>query len=193
MYAVLHRVSADLGEQIAVHSAVDGEIEVEGVIDSDARRMQIRDAIAGIPYAKAEIESISEATAHRDVNLPRSTLATLVESNPPLLAERIKHSFPDANQRSKFVNASMFLCQDDSAHAWALNKLADRYTPQNLALLSADENFKLHGILADHIAALRGDVGHLQRQLGPLPDYDLETSTASAVTGDLLSASGASL
>lgn len=168
VYVALHGAAADLGEQITVGRAANGQIEVEGITESEARKQQIVSALAGIPFASSHIESVEEATAHLGRTVPRATRATIVTSTPPLLEEQLKHDFPDASKRTEFVTASLSLCQDASAHAWALNRLAERYLPQDVALLEPGERLRLQTLLNDHLSALREDVSRLRGQLGPI-------------------------
>jgi hypothetical protein len=183
VYLALHGAAADMGEQITVRRSANGEIEVEGVTESEARKRQIVSALAGIPFTTQKIESVAEAMEHLGPNTSRATHATLVTSTPPLLEEQLKRDFPDASRRTEFVTRSMSLCQDASVHAWALNRLADRYQPQDVALLEPDERSRLRSLLNDHLSALHQDVRHLQEQLVPVlstsDSADITTATAS--------------
>ena len=178
VYLALHGAAADMGEQITVRRSADGEIEVVGITESEARKRQIVSALAGIPFTTQKIESVAEAMEHLGPNTSRATHATLVTSTPPLLDEQLKHDFPDASRRTEFVTRSMSLCQDASVHAWALNRLADRYQPQDVALLEPDERSRLRSLLNDHLSALHQDVRHLQEQLVPV----LSTSDPADIT-----------
>ncbi|SDE90542.1 hypothetical protein [Terriglobus roseus] len=180
VYLALHGSAADMGEQITVHRA-DGGIEVDGITESEARKQQIVSALAGIPFASQKIESVSEAMTHLGPNAPRATHATLVTPTPALLEEQLKHDFPEASQRTEFVARAMSLCQDASAHAWALNRLADRYVAQDVALLEPEERSRLRSLLNDHLSALRDDVQHLQVHLAPIVSTD-STDTNAVVT-----------
>lgn len=181
VYLALHGAAADMGEQITVHRAPDGQIAVDGITENEARKQQITSALAGIPFASQHIESIAEAMAHMGSDGSHAKRATLVTSNPPLLEDLLKNDFPDASQRTEFVTRSMALCQDASAHAWALNRLADRYQAQDVTLLEADERSRLRSLLNDHLSALREDVIHLKGQLAPvLASQDSANTTAAA-------------
>lgn len=167
VYLALHGAAADMGEQITVHRAVDGQIEVDGIAESEARKQQIISALAGIPYTRQDIESVAEAMSHLRSNMPHATHAVRVTATPPMLEEQLKQTFPEGSRRTEFVTRSMDLCQDASAHAWALNRLADRYKAQDVALLEPDERSRLRSLLNEHVSALREDVNHLQLQLTP--------------------------
>lgn len=171
VYLALHGSAADMGEQITVRRA-EGGIEVDGVTESEARKQQIVSALAGIPFASQKIESVADAMTHLGPNVPRATHATLVTSTPALLEEQLKRDFPEASQRTEFVTRALSLCQDASAHAWALNRLADRYVAQDIALLGPEERSRLRSLLNDHLSALRDDVQHLQVHLARIVDTD---------------------
>jgi anti-sigma factor RsiW len=179
VYSALHTAAADMGEQITVRRSGDGQIEVNGITENDARKQQVVSALNGIPYATAKIETVAEATAHIGANIPHASHATLVTSNPPLLEAQLKRGFPDAGQRTEFVTASLSFCQDASAHAWALNRLADRYMPQDVELLSPDDRSRLQAMLTDHIAAIREDMSHLQGHLSKVLDAEADAASTA--------------
>lgn len=180
VYLALHGAAADMGEQITVRRVADGQIEVAGITESEARKQQIVSALAGIPFASQKIESYAEAMVHLGPDTPHATKVMLVTSAPPLLEEQLKRDLPDSSHRTEFVTRSMSLCQDASAHAWALNRLADRYLPQDVALLEPDERSRLRSLLNDHLSALRMDVTQLRGQLA-----SWAVTSAPADTGDV--------
>jgi len=186
--AALHRIGADLGEQITVRQGADGLVQVDGVAEDESRKRQIAAALTGIPFTELRVKTIAQTAIHQQPShaLPTpnpSSLATVVAANPPLLEEQLKQRFPDTDQRIEYVNQSLALCQNASARAWALNRLADHYTPKQVALLDRGAQQQLQRLLTDHISALREDVSRLQNQLGQVLSSASNTAAANTAVG----------
>jgi ElaB/YqjD/DUF883 family membrane-anchored ribosome-binding protein len=182
--SALHGIGADLGEQITVQQGADGRVQVDGVAIDEARKQQIAAALVGIPYTELRVKTIAQAAAlpQRASAAPNSNPASptaVAMANLPLLEKQLKQRFPDGDQRMEYVNQSLALCQSASARAWALNRLADRYTPEQIALLDNGAQQELRRLLSDHISALREDVSRLQSQLGQVLSSSSNTAAAN--------------
>jgi peptidoglycan hydrolase CwlO-like protein len=92
----------------------------------------------------------------------------VVAASAPLLEEQLNTVFADNDRRIEYVNQTLSLVQSASARAWALNRLADRYTPHAVAVLDDEERRKLQVLLTDHVSALSEDISSLQNQLGEI-------------------------
>lgn len=187
LQAALHGIGADLGEQITVQQGADGRVQVVGIAADEARKRQIATALAGIPFTELRVTTIAQAAAQPQPGsaVPNSNPAsptTVTITNPPLLEEQLKQRFPDGDQRTEYVNQSLALCQSASARAWALNRLADRYTPEQIALLDNEAQQQLQRLLSDHISALREDVSRLQSQLGQVLSSSSNTAAANTAS-----------
>jgi hypothetical protein len=184
----LHRIGADLGEEISVQEGPGNRVLINGLVADDGRKQQVDTALAGIPFTELHVATIAQAAVHpqsdrKPAESSGASVATLVAENPPLLQDQLKKRFPDADQRSEYVNQSLAICQSASARAWALNRLADRYTPQQVSLLDRDGQQKLQTLLSDHVAALREDVSRLQNQLGQILSSTSNTAAANTAVG----------
>lgn len=186
---ILHRLGADLGEQITILPTPNGVIRVDGIAEDETRKRQITSALAGIQYTQLRITTVGQAAVHPSPgrSLTTSNSATLVTANPPLLEEQLEKRFPGSDQRTAYVNQSLSLCQSASARAWALNRLADRYTPQQIALLDPDAQRQLQSLLIDHATALREDISRLQNQLGQVLSSASNTAAANTVSSAAVS------
>jgi hypothetical protein len=103
----------------------------------------------------------------------------------PLLEASLKQRFPDDDQRTAYVNQTLALAQGASARAWALNRLAERYSPQQMQLLDAGSRQRLSALLGDHVAALREDINRLQNQLGQVLSPASNTAAANTASPSL--------
>lgn len=186
--SALHNLGADLGEQIDIRPTVGGYVLVNGIAGDKTRKEQLLAVLEKIPLTQARIETIAEAalqqqTGHASATSGHTTVAT-VAGGPPLLEGQLNQRFPDKDQRSAYVNQVLAMAQGASARAWALNRLAERYSPQQVALLDAPSRQNLGALLGDHITALRADVGRLQNQLGPVLSPASNTAAANTSSAD---------
>jgi len=181
---ILHSLGADLGEQITIRSTPNGLIQVDGTAEDETRKRQITSALAGIQHTQLRITTVGQAAVQPQTgrSLTDSNSATVVTGNPPLLEEQLEKRFPGSDQRTQYVNLSLSLCESASARAWALNRLADRYTPGQIALLDSDAQRQLQSLLTDHITALREDVSRLQNQLGQVLSSASNTAAANTTS-----------
>jgi hypothetical protein len=184
---VLHKIGADLGEEIAVEQEPNGLVRVDGIVADDSRKQQVDTALAGIPFTQLRVQTIAQASKQQPsgklTDTAEANPTTIATADPPLLEDQLKKRFPDADQRTEYVNQSLALCQSASGRAWALNRLADRYTPEQIALLDHGSQQQLQSLLADHISALREDVSRLQSQLGQVLSSASNTAAANTVSG----------
>jgi hypothetical protein len=196
--SVLHGLGADLGEQINVTTHAGHEILVEGIVRDDVRKHELISALQKIPYTRLHLSTIDEAAQRA----PSSSVASAAQdsasvgavmvANPPLLEVQLDARFPDKDQRIAYVNQTLSLAQLASARAWALNRLADRYPPQRIAVFNDDARQQIQVLLADHVSALREDVNSLQNQLGEILSETSNTPAANTSLTAPLESSDAS-
>ena len=189
--AALHNLGADLGEQVDVQAEKDGSVRVDGVATDDARRLQLVAALQSIPRTHLHIGTVAQAAQHQQVSqasgpVPVAILAGAI----PLLEASLKQRFPDDDQRTAYINETLSLAQEASARAWALNRLAERYSPQQIALLNTASRQRLGVLLGDHLLALREDVNRLQSQLGQVLSPSSNTAAANTASSKLTSPDG---
>jgi anti-sigma factor RsiW len=195
--SALHDLGADLGEQIGLTIRPDRVISIDGVLSDDARKRQLTDALQGIHYVQLHLLTVDEAAAQEEQTERRSganqlartdqPLVQLAASAAPLLESQLRSRFPDKDQRIQYVNQTLSLAQLASGRAWALNRLADQYPPEKIALLNGIERSKLHMLLTDHISALREDTSALLNQLGQILSLTSNTPAVNASVADLAS------
>jgi DNA-directed RNA polymerase specialized sigma24 family protein len=176
--SVLHGLDADLGEQINI--SADGEMRavvIRGVVSDDPRKEQLVSALHNIPHTQVSIltvdEALQQSSSSETGNLSDKTSSTMqvMASAPPLLESELNARLPDKDQRIEYVNQTLSLVQSASGRAWALNRLADRHSAQEVAALDADSRRQLNILLSDHISAIREDISSLQNRLAEvLPD-----------------------
>jgi hypothetical protein len=181
--STLHNLGADLGEQIEVQPEKDGSVRVEGVAEDDIRRHQLIAALQGIPRTQLRIETVAEAAEHQEISRVSGPARVAVMAGAtPLLETSLKQRFPDDDQRTAYVNQTLALTQGASARVWALNRLAERYSPQQVALLDSASRQRLGMLLGDHLSALREEINRLQNQLGQVLSPSSNTAAANTAS-----------
>jgi len=161
----LHSARADLGEEIEIERAGRHEIVVKGLAQNAQRREELLSALQGIPFAESRLQTVGEAAAKQSPDkLSGRPILVTVEATP-LLDKELKARFPNSAERADFVDQTLSLAQVATARSWALRRLADRYTPQEVALHSHSSRQKFETLLSDHVTSLRLDMTNLQAQL----------------------------
>lgn len=195
---VLHGLGADLGEQINITTHAGREVLVEGVVGDDVRKQELVSALQKVPYTRLHLLTIDEA-AQRAPSAPAASpsqasasAGPVMVASPPLLEVQLGARFPDKDQRIAYVNQTLSLAQLASARAWALNRLADRYPPQRIAVLNDDARQQIQVLLADHVSALREDINSLQNQLGQILSRTSNTPAANTSLAAPLQSNSAS-
>jgi hypothetical protein len=186
--SALHTLGADLGEQIDVQRERDGSVRVDGVAADDTRRHQLIASLQSIPRTQLHIETVAQVAEHQQISRVSGPVRVAVMAGAtPLLEASLKQRFPDDDQRIIYINQTLSLAQGASARAWALNRLAERYSPQQIALLDTPSRQRLDVLLGDHLSALREDINRLQSQLGQVLSPSSNTAAANTASSKLIS------
>jgi hypothetical protein len=181
--AVLHRLGADLGEEINVTVRGNRRIVIDGVVADDRRRQQLVAALQGIGFTAVRLSTVSELAQRSSPGArPAPATVQVMSAAPPLLDAELSARFTDKDQRNTYVNQTLSMAQSASARAWALNRLADRHPASALALLDESSRRELRGLLLDHVAALREDLSSLANQLSPVLSPSSNTPAANTAT-----------
>lgn len=197
----LHRLGADLGEPIEVTQQPD-RIEVRGLAETLGRKQELLGALQWLPLVRAEIRTVAEAAMETGQRRDDETSEKTTSGAPPVevatgrfplqaalrkyFAEKAQTVEPEAVRRKvdEFANRAMDFSSGAMAQAWALRRLAERYTAAELARLTPESRRHLEIVIRNHVAALRrrvegsrnwlrpaleslGDDGHLSAGLKP--------------------------
>jgi hypothetical protein len=169
----LHGIKADLGEEI-LYAQRRHDVNVAARVDSEARREEIANALAGIAHLSVDVQTYSEAaprgadaTGEKDSREPgRITLETA--TSMPQLADLLARLLPDEKSRIAFVNDTLAQSQVALDHAFAIGRLASRYSAQETALLDGRGKQALGMLLAGHCDSMGQALFALDRAVGKL-------------------------
>ena len=192
---LLHGADADLGEQIGVTRSSDGVIRVEGLVDTQQRKMEILKALAPVthnPTVKIEVSTFAEAVALQ----ARQKRAT-TSSGTPGVAEQVQTStdvFPayaDLRQRFSDEEARRFATRmvDQShqamRHAWALKRLMQQFSAEDLRTLTTESRSKWLNLIRAHSTAFSRDTARLRKELSIVfSDGSTDSSPSVSIAND---------
>jgi hypothetical protein len=162
----LHRVGADLGEQIDIKPTA-AHVEVSGVFSSAEHKKQVAEALAGIPHTVTSLRVVEERPRR---TLPKQRFAWSKVTHPPKapLSQVLKQRFPRLEDREAFVVDVLDRAQAAYDHVWALRRLAERYDSSHVLLLNWRQNQLLDSLIQEHSGALRASLSSLRSDLQPL-------------------------
>lgn len=181
---LLNQAGADMGEQISVTRTHEGLLRVEGVVDTSQRKAEILgklSSVASDPALRLEIETVADALKRQRSYRGSGGGVVEVEGGGSLA-----NSIPvDAELRrfysargmkgteledsiNQFANQALNRSAKIMQHAWALKRLAARFSPGDLQNLEPEARAKWLALIKQHAAALAQQNEALRRDLLPV-------------------------
>ena len=180
---LVNQAGADLGDQVSVRRTPEGQLLVEGIVETDRRKDEVLRALAPVansPAVKLKVETVAEALRAQAKSRPTSSNPISVER-----LESANSKIPaDADLRRYFAAKGLSGAQLDQSvnqfaarmldrsfqalrHAGALERLAQRFSLEQLRTLDPEARNKWLGLLRAHAQAVERELGNLRRDLGP--------------------------
>lgn len=161
IWYLLHRIGVCLGEPVEVRR--NGTvIDITGKLASESRRRQVAATLgefAGHPWVRIDLELAEAAEATGEV----STGMVVSRRGAAQLDEYLAQRFQSRRELNAFLNDVVSSSKSQLAEAWALRRLAERFShPENLPL---SRRTLLESMADDHLSALHRNFRHLHRQL----------------------------
>ncbi len=180
VFAMLHGLHADTGEQVEVDAAAPGGIVVSAVGLNAERREQIRTALAKLPRVELKFEDapgkdLPPAPAGKPASPPRSPLH-----------ERLVAYFGSADALDQFGADFLESTGEMLARAHTLDVLVERFPAATVAQFSDAERSELASIRADHVSAIAAAAGVLAGQWKPVVEALGLSTSEDAVAGGRL-------
>ncbi|HYL97473.1 MAG TPA: hypothetical protein VEZ90_00855, partial [Blastocatellia bacterium] len=194
---LLDQVKANLGEQISVTRTAGGKLLVQGIVDSDKRKAQIVQALAEVssnPAVRLDILTVAEAM-HRRTQAESPGAVRRVEVNGSATIPvygRLRSHFEKSgiaseqidDQIKKFAAAALSDSREALRHAWALKRLAQEFSPEELQSLGPEARARRGQMIIEHARSARDELAKLSQQLGQVFGLQRPTAEAFPVTGD---------
>jgi anti-sigma factor RsiW len=121
---------------------------------------------------------------HREGESPKPIPADAVVGKPAL-EEQLEEHFANTEDRAALVNKAVELAQNALAQAWALRRLRDRYTPEEVARLGHGSRQTLELLIHDHVSALQQHLDATRNLVSPLLPAE-QTQTTPPSNSDAL-------
>lgn len=176
---LLNRIKANLGEQVSMGRTTGGALRVEALVESEGRKDAILSALGPVlnnPAVVVDVSTVAEALARRE---RASTPDRLTEREVVVEAARLP---ADAELRAhfaarladgervdaaikQFAARAMNHSRQALLHASALQKMAGRFTPEEVRALDTAARAKWVSMVREHAGAYRREVSALRAHL----------------------------
>ncbi|MGH9838232.1 MAG: zf-HC2 domain-containing protein, partial [Blastocatellia bacterium] len=185
----LHRLRADLGEQIEILRDPAGQVIVRGLVETADRKEQLIDALRDLDLVTTQIQTVEEAQRAVLEKLYASPLPVVSATADPGQARagdrnQQQQAFrtalenylassggatPQAIERriTELTNRSLALSEAALARAWALRRLAENPAFKQTDQLSPEAKTRLAAMLESHLRGLKEEIRNLRGELEP--------------------------
>jgi hypothetical protein len=155
----------DEDEDLEISRAADA-IFVSGIASSPERLRQLQTSLTGLPAVRL---SISEPGLSAGSPAPPAGQKTTGPAPAPLLKAILDSAFTSVEARRDFVDTCLSDADSALSNAWALKKLAERYSDQDRQALKPESRVKLDEMMRVHIEQIAAADAKLDRLQGLLP------------------------
>ena len=179
---LLHRAGADLGEQVIVTRTRDGQLRIEGLVDTDQRKAQLVRALESVrsnPAVRIEVNTVAEVMKRQAAgkSSPESVVVERqAEGSRPLTDSDLRRFFSAKGLSSeqvdrevtRFANRAVNRSLQVMVHAGAMKRLGERFSAEQLHGLTPEARAKLLAIVRVHAQSVRQETAALRQQLQPV-------------------------
>src|SRR5260370_15208166 len=179
---LLHQAGADLADQISVTRTPEGQLQITGVVETNERKNELQRALHSVktnPALKIQISSAAEAlqrlpkrTSPDSITVERTdTRANTIPVDADLrryVAGKGMSGNETAASIRRFANNVVDRSSQVLQHAWALKRLTERFSPDDLRNLSPDARAHWLSMIGEHCRALQQSNAALVHELQPI-------------------------
>jgi hypothetical protein len=161
----------DLGEDLQIKQT-GSEVVVAGIASSKERADAILALLSGADGVRVKVTFPQPANASTLPANPTSTSSrnSQIRSTSPLGEDLLSKEFPSSNERAYFVNAWLAASDKALSHAWAMRRLAERYSEKEESKLSSESVDRLREMLRTHLEAVGQSNADMDSLLKLLPN-----------------------
>jgi RNA polymerase sigma factor (sigma-70 family) len=177
---LLSRIKADLGEQVSWTRTTGGQLRVEALAETEARKEEILRALGPVinnPAVRVDVSTVAEraqrsrsaggAETVREVEVKTGLMPADSDLRRHLAARGVAEERLDADAR-RIAARAMSHSRGALLHASALKRLVARFTPEEARSLSAEARAKWVSMVRGHAQGLAGEVRALDGELRPV-------------------------
>ncbi len=165
----------DLGEDLVMRRD-SGQVVLSGIVSSGERKDEMQAVLSQLPNVRFSVD-VPAATPSRGAAPARSVPQ---QQTAPLLDGALDRAFTSREDRLAFVDRSLSDSDAALSQAWALRRLAERYTEDGERALKQESNQKLYEMLRAHLQQLSQANDGLAPLLALLPAGSAPGSPAIA-------------
>jgi hypothetical protein len=179
---LLNQAGADMGEQITVTRTREGLLNVEGAVDNPQRKDQILRALSSLgndPAIRVQIVTVQEALKKRQASASSNPItvegtspsATSIPADADLRRYFTGRGFTGTQLEdgiSGFANQALNHSLKIMNHAWALKRLAARFSAEDLRNLDPEARAKWLALIKQHAGGLAQQNESMRRELSPV-------------------------
>lgn len=180
--SLLETASADLGEQLTVERARGGPLQLEGIVETTERRDEILRALSPVlrnPAVRLHVTTAAEALgqqARRPApSQPLRADEVAPPDNKPALDSDLRAFFSRMvpagqleSEISRFANRVFSDERDALQHAWAIKRLVDRFSQEELAQMDAKSRAKWLIMINRHAQSFEQHTAAVRSALQPI-------------------------
>lgn len=205
---VLHQLKACLGKPLEVTRNAAGRVQVSGLVETQDEKRELLVALETVPAATKRIQTIEEAVkaeasmpsapaelqASSEVLPPQQSMKAQTNRLP--LQDQLEQYFSTAKslqtegksesakvalEIAELSNTIISLSKSVMAEAWALRRLAERYSGDRSAGLTPHSRLLLHNMVQDHLSSLWLQTEKVRQFLEPVLSF---ARSGEAASGD---------
>lgn len=178
---LLHKINADISEQINVIRTADGKLMVQGLVETEKRKSEVLEALAPLaknPAIKINIQTIDEAArelAKQKQKSPGTDANNVsrveVDNKAQLPVEgELREYFEKRGgntdeQIRQFASRMINRSQAALFQASAMNRMANRFTAEQLRTMEPEARTKWLTIIKNYAAAVKRETSNLRQEL----------------------------
>ncbi len=161
VFAALHRIGADLGDPIEV-TRERSQIVVAGVGIAPERQEQIHKALDAVPNVVVRFsEPAAAASQYAQPAQPEKSIS-------PQFQARIEQQIGGRQNFEQFSSQLLDMTDAMMSRAYALRRLADRFSEDLEASLSPADRQVLQNLNREHTTAIKRQAAQIERLLQPV-------------------------
>ncbi|MBO0723923.1 MAG: hypothetical protein J2P41_24065, partial [Blastocatellia bacterium] len=180
---MLHSIDADLGEEVSLTHSKDGRLQIEAIVDTLQRKNRILASLApimGRPAVIIRIETVAEAlrvqkkkTSIQPSVQEYDATAGAIPAEPELRAYFSNRLAKPANEEidteiRKFAIDILNRSQRSLLFAYALKRLAGRFSNNDLQKLDVESRVAWYSMVATHAQKLSAQTAEIRKEVQPV-------------------------
>jgi len=172
---LLNEAGADTGEQVGAKRDSDGLLRIEGIVETAERKAEILralDSVRNNPAVRIEIATVAEALAEqrrKGRDSSRATERRAETTSGAMAAEGDLQVYFQSEERAREFAARMVsLSQRAMRHLYALRRLANQFSAEELRALSPEARTKWLALVRFHARVYQQEMIEIGRELRPI-------------------------